>query len=490
MSRFIIGGIVCVVIGVLTAAASYVSTSRIESRIRTDLNNRVMKAQELLVQNASLEGLGILKQVEMVSRTPDLVRAVRATKRSERSKIADLAFQGFKSSLAPEEAQPDILALTDSKGNVIAELDVANPLSAKWKDGNRNRYRSVDLALNQRRRQITSEIWDDPKLGLMKVGVAPVLDPEAESGREVIGALVIGYSITAAKAADRSSLLGADVAYFSKGRIFATSFQQNARSQLAKVLEDKGLGIAALTKGLADQVVEVKIRNKHYFATAGRLERFSSRPLPAEYPAPTAGALVMMSLSDAIEPLSSIRLVVVLLGIAALVVALLAVMLAAKRILHQTDQLELGIHEIINGNLDKTFRRVGSDLDGLAHALNVMLARLLGRPEPGDEEYDEDGNVIQPSALHFDTGSLSAADSEIVALAQEPEPDYYKRVYQEYVKARKEVGEGTENVTYEGFVTKLRLNETNLKAKYQSRAVRFKVVVIENKVTLKPVPIV
>ncbi len=491
MSRLIIGGVVFVVMAVLTAIASNVSTSRMESRIRTSLNERVLKAQELLVQNASLEGLRILKQVEAVSRTRDLLSAIQAKDRNQRSKIANLAFQAFKSALAPEEQQPDILALIDARGNVIAELDVATPLAGKWKEGDKNRYRAVDLALDQATRQVTSEIWNDPKLGLMKVGVAPVLDPQAPSGSEVIGALVIGYPITAAKAKNRSDLLGADVAYFSRKDVFASSFSGNARAELAKLLkEDDGIGTTALTHGLAHKVATVEIGNEQYVVTAGRLERFSSRPLPGDYPAPSAGALVMMSLSNAIEPLSATKMVVLLLGIAAFIVALLAVLFAAKRILVQADQIETGIHEIIQGNLDKTFRRVGSDLDGLAHALNVMLARLLGRPEPGDEEYDEYGNIVRPSALHFDTDGLSAADSEIVALAQEPEPDYYKRIYQEYIEARNEVGEATDSITYEGFVTKLRLNESNLKVKYQSRAVRFKVVVKDGKVTLKPVPIV
>ena len=36
---------------------------------------------------------------------------------------------------------------------------------------------------------------------------------------------------------------------------------------------------------------------------------------------------------------------------------------------------------MINGNLDRTFTPVGSELDGLANGLNVMLARLLGLAE-------------------------------------------------------------------------------------------------------------
>jgi hypothetical protein len=119
-----------------------------------------------------------------------------------------------------------------------------------------------------------------------------------------------------------------------------------------------------------------------------------------------------------------------------------------------------------------------------------MLARLLGRPEPGEEEYDEDGNVIRAGALRVDTEGLSEKDAEAVKLAAEGEPAYLHRVYDEYVAARTASGEGTQGVDYEGFVAKLRQNESVLLAKYQCRAVRFKVVTQDGKVTLKPVPIV
>ena len=60
----------------------------------------------------------------------------------------------------------------------------------------------------------------------------------------------------------------------------------------------------------------------------------------------------------------------------------------------------------------------------------------------------------------------------------------------EYVEARGSLGESVDSVSFESFVTKLRVNEANLKAKYQCSAIRFKVIVKGNTVTLKPVPIV
>jgi hypothetical protein len=203
--------------------------------------------------------------------------------------------------------------------------------------------------------------------------------------------------------------------------------------------------------------------------------------------------MVLMSISDQTTNVGTVKLFILLLGGGALAIALFGMHLTSRRILHQVDDIELGVAEIINGNLDKTFRPVGEELDGLANGLNVMMARLLGRPEPGEEEYDEDGNPVIPGRVEFDAAEDSNAGppqppSDLAALAQEPEPDYYKRLFTEYVDARKQTGH-PDDVAFEAFIAKLRVNEGKLKAQYQCKAVRFRVVLKDDKVTLKPVPI-
>jgi hypothetical protein len=180
-------------------------------------------------------------------------------------------------------------------------------------------------------------------------------------------------------------------------------------------------------------------------------------------------------------------------GLGSLAIAMLGLYLTHRRLLAQIDQVELGVTDIINGNVDRTFRPVGPELEGLANGLNVMLARLLGRPEPGDEELDDDGNPIVQGRVEFEEAETNraatpAADPELAALAQESEPDYYKRLYTEYQAARRGVGQPDEG-SFENFIAKLKVNEGKLRAQYQCKAVRFRVVTKDGKVTLKPVPI-
>jgi len=503
MSRAIIAGSVALAIVVLTAAAYLVATSRIENRIKRDVKVRVDKAEELLVQNSSLEALKLLRRVESLATDKRLLRALKDTDPAARSRLADEAFQKFRAARGEGE-KTEILALLNAEGDlVVLELqdkETAIPNPGAWKEGGELKYPALKLALNPdpEKAEVVADIWDHQGQGLIKAGVAPIVDLEISDvvggeANEVIGAVLVAYSLGASEARSQSRLLGAEVAYFRNQQIYATSFRRGEsgqedtakQEQLIGPLVEKGLGAKALEQGLADSV-EASIGGEDYYVAAGRIRGFASKGTAIT---PSVGAMVMISLDHAMASLGTVKVAILLLGLGALIIALLALTLTSKRIMHQADEIELGINEVSNGNLDLTFRHVGSELDGLANALNVMLARLLGRPEPGEEEYDENGNVVQPGKLAFDS-DLSPADSEAVALAQEPEPDYYKRLYGEYIEARRAVGESVEGVSFESFVTKLRVNEANLKGKYQCSAIRFKVVVKNNTVILKPVPIV
>jgi len=504
MSRPVISGVIAAIIALLTAVAYFVTTSSIEKDIERDARLRVAKAQELLLQNSSLEMLALLKDTEQLAHDPDLVKSLTSGS-GPNSRQAELAFQKFRSKLAgdgdkkTQRRPPDIMALTDENGKLVAlmtqDKPVFNPIPDTYFREGKVKYPALARAIEQR--QITSEVWDYENLGPMKAGVAPVYDKEIDN---IAGTVILAYAMSAVEAKEQQKLLGTNVAYFYGDRVSATSMgpagSEKKGGKAAAIRDalfkgDKPLAAAALKteSGLSD-VITIDIEGDDYWASAGRMPRFSTQPFPADYPDAPAGAMVMMSRDAELAPLATVKVAILLVGLGAIVVALLGMFIAARRILHPLDEIETGVNDIINGNLERTFRPVGSDLDGLANALNVLLARLLGRPEPGDEEYDEEGNVVRSSGLAVDTEGLSQQDAEAVSLAAEPEPQYLQRTYEQYVAARRHTGEGTQGIDYDGFIAKLRQNESVLKGKYQCRAVRFKVVTKDGKVTLKPVPIV
>lgn len=496
MSRAVIGGVVAVVIAALTAAAYFVTTSSLEDRIRKDVKRRVARSQSLLDQTAKLEALGLQKRAEALASDPQFSQALTGESGPDPA-LAERGFKRFRAKIPAGDALPDVLALTDKQGLIVALLsgdkEVVNPIKDQYIKDGKLKYQAIELALASvaNKRQIISEIWDYETIGPMKAAVAPIVDIDMG---ETVGAVIVAYSISADEASRQRDLLGTEVAYFYNQSVYATSFggskDSDKRSALQSPLFEGGLARQALDskEGFAD-LVTIELDGEEYIATAGRLPRFSTQGFPPNYAGMTAGTMVAMSVNESLAPLSTVKMAILLVGIGVLIIALLGMFVTAKRLLGPLDEIEVGINEIINGNIDRTFRPVGSDLDGLANALNVMLARLLGRPEPGEEEYDEDGNIVQPGALSFDTEGLSPKDQEAVKLAQEPEDSYYRRIYDEYVAAKRDTGESVEGVSFESFVAKLRLNEANLRTKYESRAVRFKVVTNDGKVTLKPVPI-
>jgi hypothetical protein len=499
MTRSIIGGIVAIVIAALTATAYFVTTNRLEGDIRKDTEARVKRARGLLERTAQLEGLGVLKKAEALAAESHLLGALKADNPGDRVREANRAFATFKSDQS--DAQPDILALVNINGDILAEDGVSNPLAGEWKNAQGQAVFPALQYLTKKpyKRVIISEIWNYPGKGLMRVGVAPVIDPEALPTKDnpdaVLGMVVTAYSLTSAEARKQERLLGADVAYFDGSQIFATSFMRGSKDEedtemqslLGKQLASSGLNKPG-TFGAVD------LGGRDYLATSLQLARFPSKPLPPDYPAATAGAVVLMAPADQAGGVGVVRIFILLLGLGSLAIALFGMYMSNHRILNQVDHIELGVADIINGNLDRTIEPVGDELEGLANGLNVMLARLLGRPEPGEEEFDENGNPIVQGRVEFEEAdedapkTAPAPDPDLAALAQEPEPDYYKRVFTEYLDGRKAIGNPDE-VSFENFIAKLRVNEGKLKAQYNCKAVRFRVVVKDGKVTLKPVPI-
>jgi hypothetical protein len=495
MSRTVIAAVVAAVIAVLTAIALFVTSTSFEERLKKNADAKLARAYQVVQQLNQLEGIDVSNKAERIAAEKEFVAAIKSDSASERQTQARIGFQKFTADEKQGAIKPDIIAVVDASGNLLAMNEVPTVVAKQWKT---DKGDSIIPALNVvlGKKLIISDIWNYGEKGMMKVGVAPVVDPDAPmSGKDpdgvvIIGAIVVAYAQTAREAQQDRNLLGTEIAYYDNKNVVATSFTRGAGTEedTAKARQlTELLRSGAITESGAKQ--KTTVDGVDYLAAAVKMPRSATRRLPDDYPPVTAGAVVLAPIADPANPAATVKLFIGLLGAGALAMALLGLYLSHRRLLAQVDQIELGVIDIINGNLDRTFRPVGLELDGLANGLNVMLARLLGRPEPGEEELDEDGNPIIQGRVEFEDGDgAQAPDPDLAALAQESEPDYYKRVYTEYLAARRASGHPDE-VSFESFIAKLKVNEGKLKAEYQCRAVRFRVVMKDGKVTLKPVPI-
>jgi hypothetical protein len=505
MSRTIITAVVAVVIVALTAITFIVTSVQFGNENQALADRRLTRAYQVVQRLNQLQGIDVSNKAERLASRAEFVRAIKSTSQGETASQARLGFQKFAADEKTGTVKPDIVALVDANGEVLAMHEVPTVVPKQWKneakdEKNPTKIPTILPALNVvlGKRVIISDIWNDGK-SVMKVGVAPIIDPEVANPKDpdgvvIIGAIVVAYSQTAKNAQQDRELLGTEIAYYDNKRVVASSFTSGGTGEdTAKAAElSELLSSGKLSENASKQ--KVTIDGVDYFAAAVKMPRAFTKSLPDEYPAVTAGAVVLAPLEgDKADSMGSlgIKLFVLLLGGGALAIAMLGIYLVHRRLVAQVDQIEQGVTDIINGNLDRTFRPVGDELDGLANGLNVMLARLLGRPEPGDEEFDEEGNPIIPGRVEFEEseeGGRPAPDPDLAALAQESEPDYYKRVFTEYQSARKATG-ATDDGSFENFIAKLKVNEGKLKAQYGCRAVRFRVVTKDGKVSLKPVPI-
>lgn len=493
MSRTVIAAVVAAVIATLTAIAYFVTSTSFDERARRDADAQLTRAYQVVGQLHQLKGIDVQNKAERLAATAEFVKAIKTDSEAERQSQARIGFQKFTSDEKQGEVRPDIIALLDATGNVLAMNGVPTVVAKQWKnDKGESILPAVNVVLG--RKVIISDIWHRDDRSMLKIGVAPVIDPDAPinpqdvEGVSIIGAIVVAYAQTAKEAQRDRALLGTEIAYYDGKQVVASSLTRAGGEEDTGKARKLGELLAAGSLGGAGKQ-RIAVGGEAYLAAAVQIPRFSTKPLPADYPAVTAGAIVLSPIGgEASATAGTVKLFILLLGGGALAIAMLGLFLAHRRLVAQVDQVELGVTEIINGNLDRTFRPVGPELDGLSNALNVMLARLLGRPEPGEEELDEDGNPILQGRVEFEEGEdKPVVDPDIAALAQESEPDYYKRVYTEYVAARKATGNPDE-VSFENFIAKLKVNEGKLKAQYQCRAVRFRVVTKDGKVSLKPVP--
>ena len=489
MHRMKIGLVAAIVLLALTGGIYAVVTRELkESTVRT-VEADVSRAQRMHGDIARLEAMEFANLVGGLARRPAVVAVFSKPDVNGRRQAAfEQAEQlnGFLQTGGARKA--DIVAIIDAEGKVLArDLNV----NAMFGEDLRSKYPAVASAL---RGESVKDVWTLSG-SMTRVAVAPVIQPDGT----IRGALLVGYAVTARDAQSKRDLLGTEIAYFQNGKVHTSSFVSEGTGESAKEDGNKtqalnqvlfqspeAWGQQALAKGAPSEVFTVTIDGREYAAVAA--------PLHGNAFDKTSGVVTVESISDAMESVSSIGMKIIFFGVLSILAMLAAVMLTAQRFIRPLDKIELGVAEIINGNIDYQFKPVGPDFEGLSNGLNVMLARLLGREEPNEDEPEEEQDETSrwrsdQMLVEEGSGPTAASSPEAAALAQEGEPVYYTRIFNEYVAALKSQGKPTKGITVQAFTAKLRLIEGGLKQKWKCRMVRFRVNTQGEQATLKPIPI-
>jgi len=186
-------------------------------------------------------------------------------------------------------------------------------------------------------------------------------------------------------------------------------------------------------------------------------------------------------------------LAVMVLG---LVLVMVGGWLLGNYITRPINLLEEGLLQILNGQSDKRFELDHPDLGGLAFRIDQLLNQLMGVEE---DTTDEEGRVsrIPPAATtNFNDAMavderLPQSESSVAIAAQlqaEPTDQYYARLYREYIAAKRALGEPTDHITEQAFVTRIQGMERDASAK-QGRPVRYQVRPTGKEVVLLAIPL-
>jgi hypothetical protein len=473
--------VAALVVLVGTAVTAMLAASGLRETARSAVETRVTEAQEAIGALERMRGIDVTNDATRFAREEEAAQVFDKPAGDAQRQAAFAAVEVFNARLAKDGHKADIVAVLGANGHVVArDLNIG----VLFDEDLKAKYPAVGKALDGTAHK---DVWlfDGH---MYRVAVAPI---RSKAG-QVTGALLVGYVTSAKDAALDRKRLGVHVAYFLDGKLHASSFAKEG----VESLEEKNIADAIFGSGKPAETAQAGELSKNFQLTvAGEPYVGATGPLPGNLTRSRSGFVVLSSVTAAQAGVGKVQALFYSLGLLGLLCVLGATLGTALRFVRPLDSIETGVAEVINGNHDYTFESTSPDYEGLANALNVMVARLTGRPDPTDDDLggSSDGGSNQRWQTDIAVDAANATGPQLspenARIAAEPEADYIKRTFDEYIAARKQHNEPTEGLTLETFTQKLRANEDQLKGKYGSSRVRFKVVIKDGQTTLKPIPI-
>ena len=432
---------------------------------------------------------------------------------------------------------PDEMYVVDATGSVVARFtDYA------WWGNNIAKDLPVVLSVAGSRRPVR-DIWNSPGAGMMEVTVAPIFGVRGnkETGLKqeaFLGSVVLAYKMSDLEAERLKSLTGTDISFFYGAQVTAGTLGVDLLKALQSEIVAKTQ--VRLNGRLNAQKVQ-ELNHQEYRMTAGLFTGYTSNA--------TAGFILLLDRKVRLQSISKLNTYIPLAGAGFLLLMLAVASLIIRGFVKPFEEIDQGIHEFINGNTEYTFPT--SDRESLsgnmAHSLNMMACILQGKPIPDDEDGLEgdrttseswkdplfidgvshvrkapqlvalpggltppkkaearlaepeeeekaraDADVLEPispdAAQDVESTDKMEPGLQTQELAIEPEEIYFRRLFEEYLAARHETGEGVKGITFEKFRARLKRSEAQIKEELDCSLVRFRVQTKDGKATLKPIP--
>src|SRR5262245_15425626 len=123
MSRTVISVVVAGVIVALTAIAFFVTSASYDERARKDADAQLGRAYYVIQRLGQLQSIDVSNKAERLASQPWFISAINLSG-ADRNREANLGFQRFMADEKQGTLRPDIIALVDKKGELLAMHEV------------------------------------------------------------------------------------------------------------------------------------------------------------------------------------------------------------------------------------------------------------------------------------------------------------------------------------------------------------------------------
>lgn len=399
------------------------------------------------------------------------------------TKACDILNEAARSALP---APPERIVLVDAKGIVLGRS------GSKLLRGDNLGERRPEMLETLKRGGTASDVWVDPSRGeQLLASYAPVHDKAGT----IVGGVVVGMQLS-------DERLGAMNQGTSGTALFAATPGSDHLDVVAKSvgfkLSDRELhdllaGLAtpaaadSAKQALANgQVVDLAGVPSGYLASVRRLSGYGDdrrAVVVAVSPARIVGSLTTMIL-----PLAG----VLVLGLLLVVVG--GYLLDAY-ISRPISEIEESLLAVINGQTETRLAVEHAVLGGLVFRINSLLNQLLGVTEDDTDAEGRPSYAPRPAdfnaALNVDE-RMAAADltdvTDATKLRDEPRDAYYRRIFEEYIEAKRNLGDPVDHITVSAFTARIAESEKQLSDKH-GRPFRYRIQVQDKEVVLHAVPL-
>ncbi len=440
--------------------------------VKTQLSHATAST-ELLKRSAQRDAVGVAAKLQLDGLRAERWLAGKAAEPATRAALTkatpdaradaarQLSDQIANAAPAALGAKPSIVAVVDSNGKILgrngSDLGRGDDVAAT--------YPAFKEALAKT--APGSDVWTDTKRADQYVAsYAPVHD---ENNRNMM--LVIGVALNDALARVTEASGGRGVLLVNaQGDVLASS---QTTDDVKKVVKDAS---ADVKNAVSTSTLVAGGKDDVFFAAAP-LDGFGEKKT----------AVVAIAPASLLEGASGIPFSILGAMALGLVLVVAGGFFLGSYISRPIAMLEEGLLTILNGQTDRRFELDHAELGGLAFRIDQLLNQLMGVEE---DNTDDQGRISKaPSAQNFgDAYSVDRSGQSQPNLAQEPAEQYYSRLYNEYIAAKRSLGEQVDHITDAAFRSRIQGMEMEATQKH-GRPVRYQVQVNGREVVLLAVPL-